>query len=52
MVIVEAVVEELSVVRVWCIADAYKEVLLGENFKILSRFARRLGHVCVHKVPP
>ena len=39
-------------VRVWCIADAYREILLGENFKILSRFARRLGHVCVHKVPP
>ena len=32
-------------VRVWCIADAYREILLGENFKILSRFARRLGHV-------
>ena len=28
----------------------YKEILLGENFKILRRFARRLGHVCVQPV--
>ena len=32
-------------VRVWSIKTAYREILLGENFKILSRFARRLGHM-------
>jgi hypothetical protein len=42
----------IRLVRVWSIKTAYREILLGENFKILSRFARRLGHICVHKVPP